>query len=375
MTLSYADAFHVPEGGPYLLAHSVGCLPKAVPQALQDGYLAAWAEGGGDAWPDWLGQIDRFRSAVASLLGGLPEHWCPQAGVSSAIARIVGGLEPEPGRNCILVSEHAFPSVVYALQGLSRVGLRVEIVPGDPRQLSSWFRLRDRDIAAMVLMHVHSNNGLVSPVAELADLARRNGVFTIVDIAQSGGILPIDVTAWGADAVVGSSVKWLAGGPGACFAWIAPDAVGRLFPIERGWFSHADPFAMDVRDFRFAPDARRLWGGTPVIAPFVMATAAIEVIAAIGIAAARAHNLHLATRLLEALDGALGDPDSLRHSGGTLCLSLGSEAEAALKAAGARFDRRGDRLRLSFGIWNDVADADCVAEALRSALLQGRLSA
>jgi selenocysteine lyase/cysteine desulfurase len=38
-----------------------------------------------------------------------------------------------------------------------------------------------------------------------------------------------------------------------------------------------------------------------------------------------------------------------------------------LKAGGVRFDRRGTRLRLSFGIWNDEADVDRVADCLLSA--------
>jgi selenocysteine lyase/cysteine desulfurase len=67
------------------------------------------------------------------------------------------------------------------------------------------------------------------------------------------------------------------------------------------------------------------------------------------------------------MDGKLADPGALAQRGGTLCLTLDEHHEAALKAGGVRFDRRGTRLRLSFGIWNDEADVDRVADCLLSA--------
>ena len=363
---SWRHLFHVPEGGPYLLAQSVGCLPQSVRAHLDSAFLAPWAAHGGDAWPQWLDAIDDFRGALVTLFGGEAHQWCPQPSVSTAIASIISGIEKVPGRDVILLSEHAFPSVAYALDGLSRLGFRVEIIGGDPPDLATWQRLRDPDIAATVIMHVHSNNGIVSPVAELAKLARANGVFSIVDIAQSAGVLPISIDAWDVNAIVGTSVKWLCGGPGACFAWIAPDDVARIMPVARGWFSHTNPFEMDIHHFEFAPDARRLWGGTPSVAPFVIATAGLQTITEIGVPTIREHNLRLSARLLAQLGGLVGDVRELDALGGTLCLQLDQRHEAALQSAGARFDRRGTYLRLSFGVWNDTAEVDRIAECLQS---------
>lgn len=363
---SFRHLFHVPTGGPYLLAHSVGCLPRTVRDNVEQAFLTPWATKAGEAWPQWLEAIDRFRVALVNLFGGKPEQWCPQPGVSAAISKIISGLKCPSGRNVILISEHAFPSVAYAVSGLSRLGFRMEIMAGDPSQLSTWRRVSDPDVAVVVMMHAHSNNGLVSPVSALAAEARTNDVFSITDIAQSGGILPVSVDMWGVDAVVGTSVKWLSGGPGACFAWIAPDVIECIAPIEQGWFSHANPFEMDIGHFEFAPDARRLWGGTPSVAPFAMATAGLQTIAGIGVSTIRDHNLRLSGRLLDRMDGLLGDAIALFSLGGTLCLPLDQRHEAALNAANARFDRRSERLRLSFGIWNDETDVDLVADCLRS---------
>ena len=64
-------------------------------------------------------------------------------------------------------------------------------------------------------------------MAQLLPLLRERGALSIVDIAQSAGVIPIDLDAWAADFVIGSSVKWLCGGPGAGYLWANPDIIPR----------------------------------------------------------------------------------------------------------------------------------------------------
>jgi selenocysteine lyase/cysteine desulfurase len=166
------------------------------------------------------------------------------------------------------------------------------------------------------------------------------------------------------DALVGSSVKWLCGGPGAGFLWVRHDLIGSFAPINAGWFSHENPFEFDIRNFRYAEDARRFWGGTPAVAPCVLAASGIETIAAIGVPAIFAANRSLIEHMSKAADAAF----DMRDRGGTLCLTCDDVdgAEAALRALGCRFDRRRDILRLSFHIWNDEDQARRIGAALRS---------
>jgi kynureninase len=357
--------FHVPAGH-YLLSHSVGCLPVAARARVERALLAPWAEAGSDAWPLWLSAIGEFRGALAALLGGAADEYCPQPGVSAAVFNLVSAL-PRGNRDVLLVSRHAFPSIGFALSGLEKLGWRVRFVEGDPTGLAGWRAAMRSDVAAAVIMHVHSNNGRISPVAALAALALERGIFLIVDACQSAGIVDFDVRALGAGAVAGSCVKWLCGGPGAGFLWVDPAWLDRLEPPDRGWFSHAEPFEMAIADFRYAPDARRFWGGTPSIAPYALASAGIEAIAAIGVPAIHAHNRALLATLAEALGENWAPSLDMAGKGGTLCLDLGAAApaaEQALRDAGCRIDRRGAVLRLSFHIFNDAADSEAVAGVL-----------
>lgn len=362
--------YRLPEGGPYLLSHSVGCLPIAAEARLKAGFLEPWATAGGDAWPTWLAAIDGFRTALAQLLHGEAADFCPQPSVSAGFAQVLTALPQDTDRRTILMHADAFPTMGFVAAALKRRGLTLELIdaalPADDPTV--WADHLTADTLAALVTHVHSNTGVVSPVADIAAQCRAQGAYAFVDIAQSVGIMPIDLKAWQADAVFGSCVKWLCGGPGAGFLWLRPDLTATLAPEHVGWFSHKDPFEFDIRHFDYAADALRFWGGTPAVAPFAAAGGAIDAMLEIGVEEARAHNQRLQTR-------ALGDAGtnrlaagSLARTGGTLCLALGSQAEAfeeRLKAEGCRFDRRGDTLRLSFHIYNDEADADLVAHCLK----------
>ena len=97
----------------------------------------------------------------------------------------------------------------------------------------------------------------------------------------------------------------------------------QLEPVDVGWFSHEDPFEMDIHSFRYANDARRFWGGTPSIAPFVCAAASLRHIHALGVDRIHAHNRRLIQAFRDALSPAWRARLPAWPIGGTLCIPLG----------------------------------------------------
>ena len=365
MTTDPDRLFEVPGPGPYLLSHSVGCLPRASRDRLEADLLDPWAAEGSDGWSTWLSAIDRFRTAVATLIDGDVAEICPQPSVSAALTNFLSGLKRQPGRDVLLASAHAFPSIGFAMRQLAPLGYRLELIPEHrpPDDPQSWAGAIGPHVAAVVPMHVHSNSGLVSPVGEIARLARAAGTISVVDACQAVGILPVEPRSWGVDALIGSSVKWLCGGPGTAFLWVRRELIPAIEPISVGWFSHADPFAFDISDFRYADDARRFWGGTPAVASCVLAASGIETILEIGVAEILAANRARIATAAAAADTIF----DISNRGGTLCLT-GDDidgAEGALRELGCRFDRRGRILRLSFHVWNDVPQAQAIGAVLR----------
>ncbi len=367
------DDFVLPDGT-YLLSHSVGCLPRAA-RAAADHFFELWATQGGDAWDGWLASVGDFRRSVATLLNGEAADVCPQSNISSALAKILSSLPRREGRSKLLLSELDFPSAGFALAQAERAGYSVEFIPADAdtSSLECWERHITPDTQLVLITHVLYGNSRLNPVAEVVRRAQRQEVFTLVDVAQSAGVVPTDVREWGADFVVGSSVKWLCGGPGAGFLWANPAGVERFAPSDVGWFSHEDPFEFRIRDFRYAPDARRFWGGTPSVMPYVVARAGIDLVNRVGVEKVREHNRALTERLVRAaLERGLTvrTPQDPERRGGTVCVAFADPQRVCqrLKEEGVFVDARpAYGVRFSPHIYNDAEDIERAVAAFDAA--------
>ena len=280
----YQELFSLGEGI-YLLNHSVGRPPRAAESAASNGFFKPWQRGASEPWEAWFSEVDRYRSAVAGLLGSGADNVCPQANLSSALTKVVNALPRRIGRDTIVYSEADFPSLGFVLAMAGRGGFRLRCIPdtADFGALACWESVLDDDCCLALITHVHSNTSRQVPVRDICELARDREILTIVDVAQSAGIVPIDVGDWGADFVVGSCVKFLCGGPGAGFLWVNDRVLNDCTPTDVGWFSHADPFEFDIHRFRYAESALRFWGGTPAVLPYAVAATSIETMLEIGI--------------------------------------------------------------------------------------------
>lgn len=364
------NLFNVPQGM-YLLSHSVGCLPKAAEQSLHERYLSQWQQQGGNAWPLWLGIIDDFCAELAKIIGADGKDICPQANVSGGLSKYLQALPLNPHKNVILMHASAFPSLGFVAQALNQAGYKFELIDTqyDARDLSIWSEKITPQTAVVLITHVHSNTGVLSPVTEISALAHSKEAKVIVDVAQSIGVVPIDVAAWQADCILGSCVKWLCGGPGAGFMWLEPEQINKLKPVDVGWFSHVNPFEFDIEHFVYADTAKRFWGGTPSIAPYATALGSLMQINQIGVAQISQHNRQLRQKIYHAAEPLLLSQHHLDQQGGTLCLDFQAAAMAAfmedLQTLAAYYDQRAGVLRLSLHIYNSAQQADQLVECLR----------
>lgn len=336
--------FITPDRGPYFLNHSVGPVTQKGLLYLEEHYVEPWREGGGRAWPFWLTLLDRFSGALAKLLGGREDEFAHQPNLSTGLSKYLLSLPCSDNPLRILMHASAFPSMGFVVSALPSEGYELILIPEDrlAHDPHVWAEYVTSDIDIVLITHAHSMTGILSNVGDIARIAKNTGARVLVDTAQSAGIIPIHIPDWDVDAVFGSCIKWLCGGPGAGWMWVKAESLPDLTPLSAGWFAHENPFEFDIRNFRFSETAKKFWDGTPSVAPYAMALGGIETILDVGVETIRAHNLEMLGIMKPDIDGAI--------NGGTLCFEAGDHAdeiENKLNAMRAYFDRRGSRLRIS----------------------------
>jgi pyridoxal 5-phosphate dependent beta-lyase len=175
--------------------------------------------------------LQQGRSVLAGLVGMAAADLAFVESAQAAFAALLAGWRlPLGSRVAIIPGEYAPNTAMIRAAGLTPVPLPVDgvgrVVPEEAERL-----LGADPPAAVHLTHVPSHRGIVQPAAELAVLCRAAGVPLVLDAAQSLGQVDVDL---GADAVYGTSRKWLAGPRGVGFLCVRPALAARLTPVLAG---------------------------------------------------------------------------------------------------------------------------------------------
>lgn len=152
-------------------------------------------------------------------------------------------------------------------------------------------------VKLLSLTHISNSMAVVNPVADICARARRVGVVTVVDAAQSAGHLPLDVQAIGCDFLALSGHK-ICGPTGIGVLYGRRELLEKLSPYQGGgeMISKVDYFqtTYNVPPHRFE-------AGTPNIEGAVGLHAALDYLDAVGRDAIFRHDQELATYAAERL--------------------------------------------------------------------------
>ena len=169
--------------------------------------------------------VEDAREAVAALVGAAPADVVFTSGGTEANNLALRGA----GRERIVVSAVEHESVLMAGAGAALIPVDSEGVV-DLDALASM--LAGEGTPALVsVMLANNETGVVQPVAEAAEVARRFGALVHCDAVQAAGKIPVDMGALGVDMLSLSAHK--IGGPAGIGALVVADSVP-LSPIVFG---------------------------------------------------------------------------------------------------------------------------------------------
>jgi kynureninase len=187
----------------------------------------------------------------------------------------------------------------------------------------------------------------------------------------------VDVHAIGADFLAGGVLKWLCGGPGGSFLYVAPGVRDRLEPALTGWQAHRAPFAFDPA-MQYADGIWRWLGGTPAVPALFAGIEGPRLVHAAGMEAVRAKSVRQTARLVELADARgwrVHAPRDPSQRGGTVAFDVphGAEVAQALLADDVVIDfRPGAGIRVAPHFYTTDDEVERVAEAIDDILATER---
>jgi selenocysteine lyase/cysteine desulfurase len=176
------------------------------------------------------------RKLLADFLHATPEEIVITRNTSEGNNIVSSGLDLKAGDEVVVVSDN-HPSLLGAWQQKAkRFGFIVRVVeqvnphPGTDYYVDAFAKAMTARTKVVAFSHVTASVGDLFPAKELCRLARERGALSIVDGAQSFGVLDIDLADMQPDFFTGSAHKWPCGPREVGVLYIRKDALPKLSP-------------------------------------------------------------------------------------------------------------------------------------------------
>ncbi|HLZ12826.1 MAG TPA: aminotransferase class V-fold PLP-dependent enzyme [Candidatus Acidoferrum sp.] len=231
------------ENATYLNLASQSPMPKSVIKAVQASIEA-------NKFPHQITDSaffeipNRLRSNLARLIAAEPEEIALTTGASSGAIAVAQALHWKPGDE-VITSRAEFPLQYTTWKPMEeREGIQLKVVAPSEQFGGGKFLTADDVIAALSprtrlvsLSHVRFDDGSMLDVPRLANACHQQGALLLLDVSQSCGAVPMDVTTLGADFLIGAGYKWLLGPFGTGFFWIKKELLASVRPAPYYWMA------------------------------------------------------------------------------------------------------------------------------------------
>jgi selenocysteine lyase/cysteine desulfurase len=313
-----------------------------------------------------------LRQTLATLIGASPDEIALTTGAGAGLAAIAYALRWSADDE-VIIARGEFPVQYTTWKPMeAREGITLKIVAPQGQ-----FVQADDFIAAMTpktrvisVSHVRFDDASMLDVASLAAACKRNGTLLVLDVSQSCGAVPMDVSSLGADFIVCAGYKYLLSPWGTGFLWTRQQNLDWLRPGPYNWLSQG---VEDFAHLHFVnPEPASTlsrWDSAEAATVYnfnltVMESSAKFVLNA-GPALIHDHNQALINHLFEQLPEGyrLASPRQASQRGVSGCVEAGSRADTESLFQTLREERfvvalREGKIRVAPHLLNSTQDMD-----------------
>lgn len=281
--------FNLPEEVIYLDGNSLGALPKASVERIQQVVNQQWGNDLISSWNkhNWIDLPLQTGEKIAPLLGAGPDQVVVCDSISVNLYKLlITALTMQSGRAKVVSEQDNFPTDLYMVQGVQTLlgETRCQLISVASEDIEN--ALTD-DVAVLMLTHINFRTGRIHDMQRLTRLAHQKGIIVIWDLAHSAGAVPLALDECNVDFAVGCGYKYLNGGPGApAFLYAAKRHHNKISQPLNGWMGHAKPFEFSPR-YDAAPGIKQFLTGTPSIIAMAALDAALDVFDSVSMAQIR----------------------------------------------------------------------------------------
>ncbi len=179
---------------------------------------------------------EETRRRLAAFLRVAPEDIVITRNTSEGNNFVSSGVDLKPGDEVLLSAEN-HPSLLAAWnEKAKRFGFTVRTVaqvnphPGAEYYVDAFAKAITPRTRVMAFTHVTASAGDLYPAKDLCRLAREHGILSVVDAAQSFGLLDIDLADMQPDFFTGSGHKWPCGPRECGVLYINKAAESKIWP-------------------------------------------------------------------------------------------------------------------------------------------------
>ncbi len=236
----------------YLDGNSLGRLPKATIETVNDFLINGWAAKVVDGWADWIDMAESVGDLIGrATLGAAAGQVLAMDTTSVNFYRACrAAITARPGRKTIITDEANFPTDRYIMQGIAdELGLTLVTIQNEldaelitPELLTPY--LND-DVALVTFSVIAYRSGALQDVPTITKLVHDHGALVVWDASHAVGAVDLRCDEWNVDLMVGCTYKYCNSGPGSpAWVYIAKRLQPELdFPIH-GWFAQRNQFEM-----------------------------------------------------------------------------------------------------------------------------------